>query len=418
MTLGAVVASSVLTGCGGEDLKQPAKNGNPQVHSPSPTRPARSAFDPPLKFDGSGTSRVDLSDARQPSTSSGDASRPAVTLADGTAYVTAESGLKAIDTETGAAKWEADTKNPPELGGFGHERTAPLVKASEGVTTVLAAFDRTVKAQGTTPSSHVIEVLAVDATTGKSIWTAEFQPVSGGPVSLSEVRAPQVVAVDNDNVVVVASNATYVLSRQDSSVRWKQPGFRAAVLADGVVAGSQSTDVMQGQISGFAVESGQPSWTALKGKGPLPVSAAGPGMLATSSAAKLTIFDAATGAVRATADNSEKLGGSWICRYDEQSLVLCALETGGGSTSSIVVFNASSMQKLWQLPDGSGRLIPRVTAFWHGAAYGRTSNGSVVLDGKSGQDRSADSGSAPFEVDQYAGLSLSNGEVTVRSATG
>ncbi|MBT2446050.1 PQQ-binding-like beta-propeller repeat protein [Streptomyces sp. ISL-43] len=258
----------------------------------------------------------------------------------------------------------------------------------------------------------------MDSATGKTVWTAEFQPVSGGPVALSEIRAPQVVATDKDNVVVVASNATYILNRQDSSVRWKQPGFRAVTLADGVVAGSQSTDVMQGQISGFAVDTGQPRWTALKGKGPLPASSAGPGLVATSSDSKLTILDVATGAVRAAADSPEKLPGSWNCRYDERSLVLCALETGGGRTNSIVVFNAS-LQKLWQLPDGSGRLIPRVTAFWHGAVYGRSSNGSVVLDGQTGQDRSASAEeNAPFEVDQYSGLALSNGEVTFRKATG
>ncbi|MFZ3467454.1 PQQ-binding-like beta-propeller repeat protein, partial [Streptomyces sp. 4.24] len=264
-----------------------------------------------------------------------------------------------------------------------------------------------------------VEVLAVDAATGRSVWTAEFQPVSGGPVSLSEVRAPQVVAIDKDNVVVVASNATYVLSRQDSSLRWKQSGFRAAVLADGVVAGSQSTDVMQGQISGFAVGSGQPRWTVLEGKGPLPVSAAGPGMLATSRGSTLTVLNAATGTVRATADNSEKLPGQWKCRYDERSLVLCAYEDGNGRTGALAAFDTASFQKLWALPDGSGRLMPRVTAFWHGAAYGRTSNGSVVLDGQTGQDRAADpDGNSPFEVDQYSGLSLSNGAVTVENATG
>jgi hypothetical protein len=68
-------------------------------------------------------------------------------------------------------------------------------------------------------------------------------------------------------------------------------------------------------------------------------------------------------------------------------------------------------------PDSSGRLVPAVTAFWHGAVYGETQNGPVILDGRTGKDRSSP-GVAPIGVDQYTGLTGSNGVPAVVLASG
>jgi outer membrane protein assembly factor BamB len=62
--------------------------------------------------------QIELSDAAQPSTASGDSALPAATLAEGVAYVTSEDGLEAIDTATGKVTWQAPTKNDATPGGF------------------------------------------------------------------------------------------------------------------------------------------------------------------------------------------------------------------------------------------------------------------------------------------------------------
>jgi hypothetical protein len=47
-----------------------------------------------------------------------------------------------------------------------------------------------------------------------------------------------------------------------------------------------------------------------------------------------------------------------------------------------------------------------VTAVWHGAVYGTTENGPVVLDATTGEDRSTEAGAAPSWVSEYAGIAL------------
>lgn len=110
-------------------------------------RPSRPAFDPPVRFDGP---TVELTDAQQPSTTSGEALRPALTLADGVAYITAEGGLEAIDTGTGDARWNVDTEHPADPGGFGSKRVAPWVSADG--RTAYAAFGREVEGKGRRPT--------------------------------------------------------------------------------------------------------------------------------------------------------------------------------------------------------------------------------------------------------------------------
>jgi hypothetical protein len=55
-----------------------------------------------------------------------------------------------------------------------------------------------------------------------------------------------------------------------------------------------------------------------------------------------------------------------------------------------------------------------ITAAWHGAVYGETGNGSVVLDGRTGADRSANPGASPQLVNEYFGVGVPPGKKTDR----
>ncbi|MFE7778430.1 PQQ-binding-like beta-propeller repeat protein [Streptomyces sp. NPDC057445] len=359
--------------------------------------------------------RIELSSADQPSTSSGGATRPAVTLADGVAYVAAEDGLEAIDTQTGEPRWEAGTKNAAELGGFGSPRAAPLVVETGGGTTVYAAWDRVVKGKGTAPSRPVIEVLAVDTATGKSTWSADIPAapsatgLAADPIGADEILAPQIIGVDAETVVVAAADTTYAVDRAAGTVRWKKADFRAVVLAGGIVAGGEELTPIDGRLAGFAAATGKRRWTIRDTWQP---ASAGPKLLTAEHGDKQLIVDAATGTQRAVLTGSD-----WQCRHDAQSLVLCS-RYRSVSGPGIIVFDAATLKKLWALPDDSGRVVPKVNGFWHGAVYGQMTDDSVVLDGKTGQDRETSPGATPFEIDQYGGLVDRMGPPVFYRATG
>lgn len=395
---GVTLATTALVACGdsgSSDAKSSGKSAEPS-HTTS-GKPSRPTFDPPMRFDGPA---VELPNASQPSTTSGGAARPAVTLADGVAYITAEEGLEAIDTETGAPRWDVTTKYAAEKGGFGSNRAAPLVSVDG--KTVYAAWNRDVKGQGTTPDRAVIEVLAIEMATGKTAWSAEIAaaPSSRGLAATSigadEILAPQVIGVDAGTALVTAADTTYAVEPSAGTVRWKKPDFRAVTLADGVVAGGEKTRFGAGRLLGLAAATGEQRWTVAEARQPAAVA---PRLLSATLKDKTLVVDAVSGEQRMALD-----GSGWRCLHDAQSLVLCSKYGYGTADRGITVFDAASVQKRWALPDGSGRKVPKVNGFWHGAVYGEVGDEPIVLDGTTGQDRQTSAGAAPYEIDRYGGV--------------
>ena len=87
------------------------------------------------------------------------------------------------------------------------------------------------------------------------------------------------------------------------------------------------------------------------------------------------------------------------CVWDEAATTVC-----GGDTRVFAV-DATTAAPLWELPDpGANRVAPRLTTAWHGAVYGTTVNGPVVLDARTGADRDTRPGAAPVLVNAYLGL--------------
>ncbi|MGW1124263.1 outer membrane protein assembly factor BamB family protein [Streptomyces sp. NPDC002526] len=399
VTAGTVLAAVSLTGCGGGgDGAAGAKATEGAKGGGDAKKPARPAFDPPVRFNR--THQVDLTGAGQPSTSSGEALRPAVTLVDGVAYIAAGDGLQAVDTLTGDTKWYADTKNEADRGGFGSERVPPLV--SEDGKTAYAAWNRKVVGEGTMPDRYVIEVMAVDTATGKKTWSAEIpsDPSSTGlaanPIGADDNLAPQVVGVDAGTAIVTDADTTYALDTAAGTVRWKKADLRAVTLADGVVAGGERTGYNEGRLLGVAADTGEERWTVADAQQP---AHAAPTLLSANHDDRTIVVDAVDGKIRVVL----KAEG-WRCRDDAQALVACSTQGDHVSDPGIVVFEASSFRKKWALPDGSGRSVPKVTGFWHGALYGELSEWPIVLDGVTGKDRETEPRVAPVEIDRYGGV--------------
>ncbi|WP_392892960.1 hypothetical protein [Streptomyces sp. LN699] len=90
------------------------------------------------------------------------------------------------------------------------------------------------------------------------------------------------------------------------------------------------------------------------------------------------------------------------CRYDGASAVVCF------GREPVVGVDASTGAILWQLPDEkANRVAPKVTAVWHGRVYGKTDNGTVALDSRTGTDLPTPPGIAPDLVNAFTGIAIS-----------
>lgn len=135
-----------------------------------------------------------------------------------------------------------------------------------------------------------------------------------------------------------------------------------------------------------------------------------------SASGGFVIVDARTGAVRAHPGPGAYVH-LWHRDFDGTSVILCN-DRLFGQTHSIAALDATSMKWLWSITEApEGRLVPEVTAVWHGAVYGRTTNGNVVLDARSGADRATPK-LAPFLVNTCVGIENRGRSVTLMRSTG
>lgn len=360
--------------------------------------------------------------ASQPSTTSGPKNRPAVTLSGATAFVTAESGIEAFDTYSGRTTWSAGTITPAPTDGT--VRAAPLVASLSGAPAVFAAFDRVVQGTGTTPSRTVIEILAANASTGQRLWDTQIDStpspddIMGEDDSLAAdgITAARVVAVDTQNVVLTQNETTYVLDLSSRQLRWKRASFQAIALAGDVVTGEGSPTYGQRQLTGYATQDGSTRWSASPVDGTHPASPAAAGLIAIDTTNGFDLLDAKTGATRTSISRAPHIH-PWSCAFDQASVIACSDEEFNQS-DSIVALDSTSLQQLWTLDSNAGgRLVPSLSAVWHGALYGSTPNGPVVLDGHTGANRATPQ-FAPILVDANAVVYWSEGEVSAQRTTG
>ncbi|MCC9309967.1 PQQ-binding-like beta-propeller repeat protein [Kitasatospora sp. RB6PN24] len=364
-----------------------------------------------------------LGDAAQPSATGTVRDRPAVTLSGTTAFVTAESGIEAFDTASGRKVWAAGTVTPAPTDGT--VRAAPLVASMNGQPAVFAAFDRVVQGTGTAPSRTVIEILAANASTGAQLWDAQvdstpspddFMGQDDGLVA-DGITAGKVIGVNAQTLVVTEGETTYVLDLSSRQLRWKRPSFQAIALDGGIVAGEGAPSYGQRQLAGYAAQDNSTTWSVPPVGAGHPASLAGPGLIAIDTTDGFDLLETKTGAARANIVQAAGHIHPWSCEFDQASVIACSDEAFN-QADRIVALDATTLKQLWTLAaTPGGRLVPSISAAWHGALYGHTSNGPVILDGRNGTDRATPE-FAPILVDAYAVVYWNEGEVSATPATG
>jgi hypothetical protein len=409
-----IAALCVVSGCTSSGSPETGSQDKPRVTA-SPTA-ERKAYDPPQAFESAGVPLPKSATAGKVTNGGVLVAPLPVALHQATAYIGAADHVTAVDTMTGQTlatirpaqqAQETSAASPPE--GF-----APSLASSGGRTLVLAPFAVTIPGSGTQPSRSKVELVAVDTASNKTVWRLTVDLPNwaddSGPVTTAMAGAAGNTAVfsaekGNDSSV-------FAIDVTKRAVQWQANHIAQPALVGGHVLALDVSDLVKRRLVGLALDgNGTTAWTRrdvyearLISAGPDLAVLSGRDYGSGDESATLFKGDGST----AGAIHGDTFG--LICSYDGQAITVC--RTVMGVEPRVFAVRATNGDFLWQLPQkGSDRLVPTVSAAWHGTVYGKTSNGPLLLDAQSGADRSGDPGIAPSAVNEYVGLAIDDNDV-------
>jgi hypothetical protein len=369
-----------------------------------------------------------------------DAALPAPTLLDGTnAWAAASAGLVRVDLRTGQAGPPATPSGElPALPDptFAGPMTVskPVITGTGSDRVVLAAYSVIVRGSGTTASPPAVDVVAADPVSGAKRFDvtiplpAALQASGQQPIAMVVPAVPTATGPGSSIAVLAIGGpgdtysdtwTSFGIDLTSRQVVWTTTRFLAQVIDDGIVVGLQSipaTSVQSTRSDAFGrvLTDGATRWTVQHVDS---IGFASPHLVTLSGSNTdpangfgqlgfLTFTAPSDGHTVEAVDNSKARSAqiNLSCFYDEVSLTVCAYAAQYQlGDQPVFAFDAAHPHDtLWQLPDpGHSRVAPTITAVWHGAVYGFTENGPVVLDARTGADRNDHSGAAPGLVDPY-----------------
>lgn len=402
-----------VAGCGEDDPSPPARTVAPASPSPITSAPPGPTFDPPLAFESEGVEVASAVSDRTYTYTDRD-----FEVAEGSAYVVAEGRLTARSLATGERLWSQRL----DAGTFGiPTRTAPKVARVGGRSVVVVAYLVVFKGTGTTADRRVVRVSAFDTSDGAIAWNTHIDDRNAIPQSLKDGEVGVAAASEKHVVVSTAPDIeeflgqsvdfTAVLDSATGTVRWVQRLFYAASLEKDTIAGVDRADDGEVLAAKSAVN-GATVWSRTK-----PVVSTkdnvrhlAPGLVTVVGSPTLIVTVARGATVVDTGDYYDP------CVHDQRAVAVCAERMAFGEP--VAAWDTGTGKRLWSLPDrAANRVAPRVTAAWHGAVYGETENGPVILDARTGQDKARDVAVAPHRVVTGYGLGV-GGLIKVYRATG
>jgi hypothetical protein len=419
----------LLVGCGSDDGSASADKGGSRSTKP-PTEPsgepsgeAPVAHDPPTRFESGGS--LEVNPARLDSVTL-DGTRAYTYDPEGGALVVVDLASSPTEEYAGRAEPEgtlpegylpaqrarANTAVPPSC-----ERRGPALSTVEGTRLALALFPVVEAGSGTTPDNQALELVALDTAAGEAAWHARFD--------LDEDKVTCHIAGVSGNTAVVVlggdrefgvAQTTYGIDLVTRKVVWRQENFDAQLVLGGHVVGGTADENGWVVLTSHDARSGRRQWTSsVQADWQLEASVWSPGRLFVRSTgaggSDTAVVKLADGGVQDMAGFGERLVDVDRCVYDEQSRTFCTASTTEGA--ELTAYDADSGRRLWRVggpSDTSGRLVPSLTAAYHGAVYGTVRRGDqeppepLVLDGATGKDREVSPGAAPWRVNGYVGL--------------
>ncbi|MFF0275560.1 hypothetical protein [Streptomyces sp. NPDC004330] len=417
--LAIAAALGGLVGCSGGASGTDADAGAPGASSGAGT-PAASkakAFDPPVRFGKAIPLPVDE-----------DIKDWGFALLGPTLYHRTSEALDAYDTRSGQKLWASPLGREDwytgKEGQPSDDQTIPPVFArQDGHTGVLFAYADYTKGAGTERDRTDVYLRSVDANSGKVSWTIRLPAPKGATVGDLE---PAVIGAEGGTAAVRVltdtsgsgsdrgeSATTYGVDLKSHRVIWQKDAFAGGAVDSGVVVGARLGDEASFQaidgwhspqedlaLTGLALTDGSPRWEQ-EGGTAVEVQQVGGGFFVAGS-----LRDSRTGALVPSAPD-----GSFIeCFDDRRSVIVCDTEeTARG-------IDARSREVLWTISeDDPARKKPDVQNAFHGAVYAAADADGVILDARTGKDRSLWEGASAYVVNEYATVDI---DMEVSPATG
>jgi hypothetical protein len=408
----AMVASLLVSGCGSSSGQPDADSAARQADGTAEATSAWPVFDPPTQFGATPLSALpDIVPTNPPGWA------PPITLVGTTAYVATPSRMLAVDLASGQV---VTTVSPERAPGFADDRIVgdqgvapPALVEVGGAPLVLVAFSVTVPGEGTTPAGSRIEVHAVNADDASVAWSFEV-------AIPSESYPPAILGIADGVLVLDHEEAVSGIDLEARSVRWHADQTHPNLLIDATVVGVRHSgatiDVMR--VVGLDASDGGQRWIETEESYEyLYLHRAGANHVVITGRSYqngshfLRYVDSVTGDPAGTRGED----GPYLlsCVYDAVSISVCQMRDWAAA------LEVPDGDWLWSLPDEqANRVAPTVTAAWHGAVYGETESGPVVLDARTGEDLETNPGVAPFLVNEFVGLVETGGGVYAHRATG
>jgi len=409
----AVVAGGLLLiGCSTTKTGKPSgptgSSGQSGSSSPISTNSSGSGsgnlsktFDPPLVFDKQPV--AELSGDVLGSSTDGINNYYRSTL-DGTViYTVTGDSMSAIDVETGQPKWNVPVDRAETMNS--HVAAPALVDGK-----VYAVFETTIPGKGTTPEQPAITVVVADAASGQAAAPIQIPTPDADPAgALASRGATKVYGVSGNLVAINRGAATFGVNVDTKSLAWRRKNFITRAVIDDVVIGLDTKPVPDDgsdRVLGLRIADGKQAWAASERSPGVQVASAGPHLVVVDTEKSVDFLSAADGTIRGKLPptvSTPLLGGTW-CSYDDRSITVCK-----GTYRMIGIDPNAPGKPKWEIKDGGAREVPEVSAVFHGAIYGKTSNGPIVLDALTGADKPDSPVLVPTFVNEHVGIGGADG---------
>ncbi|MEW9519305.1 PQQ-binding-like beta-propeller repeat protein [Streptomyces tubercidicus] len=348
-----------------------------------------------------------------------------VVLHKATAFVAAPDRMQVVDTTTGHVKATIRPEGTALAEGDSSTGQIPELVTHDGKATVLVSF--LVKQEGTgTQADHIaVEVIGIDAETGKTAWRLTEKTPDWVSTSYSKVTSSVVGADGNIAVVSVGNDDDSVAYGIDIAAHrrvWTKEKLSVYAVSGHTMVGHALGDGEHQRAAGYDITTTKKQWQGDDSFN-LEADTAGTNLVRVrgreydSGDSFDRLVDARTGNPKR--DLPDELAGA-TCTDDARSVIVC---WGLGSSDRVAYgLDSTTGRQLWRLPDKQAdRVAPTVTTVWHGRVYGTVGRReSVELDARTGKDMPAP-GIAPVLVNESVGLALDNtleNHLLAHSATG